>query len=628
MSEIDHRINQRIFETSLDLILVVDSRGTFIRVSPSSLAILGYEAAELVGRSAREILYHEDLDSTREEMRAARYSDVMRNFECRYVHKSGRIVRLWWAGVWSAPEHQYFFIGRDISERADTERRVRESEARLALAVETAEIGLAAADNVSQPARIDAQFTRIYGLPPSRDSISVGDWLRLIHPDDRDEVAAAVLRAMRGSEGYRGEFRVRRADSGEERWVRAFARSAGDVDGRPGGFLGVNIDVTEQRRAEDRIRQAQKMEAIGNLTGGMAHDFNNVLGVIIGNLDLAREQLSGETNELVTDALEAAVSGAELTRRLLAFARRQPLRPARIVINDLLIGIVRLLRRTLGEDIEIVLDLDPDLALIVADAAQLEAAITNLATNARDAMPKGGKLSITTGNRELDAEYASRHFDVAPGGYAAIEVTDTGAGMPPEVVERIFEPFYTTKASGRGTGLGLSMVFGFLKQSGGHISVYSEPGVGTTFRLYFPHADVPADQAAKRPEAAARTGSGETVLAVEDNPALRRTVLRQLRQLGYRPLEADGPAAALAVLEREKVDLLFTDVVMPGGMDGIALAKQVMERWPGLRVILTSGFPGSKVEDQLGALPDSVRLLSKPYRNSDLARLLREALDG
>jgi len=217
---------------------------------------------------------------------------------------------------------------------------------------------------------------------------------------------------------------------------------------------------------------------------------------------------------------------------------------------------------------------------------------------------------------------------VAPGAYAVIEVTDTGSGMPPEVLEHVFEPFYTTKAPGRGTGLGLSMVFGFLKQSGGHISVYSEPGVGTTFRLYFPRADAPAEPALTQPEAPSRPGSGETVLAVEDNPALRRTVLRQLRQLGYRALEADGPAAALAVLASEKVDLLFTDVVMPGGMDGIALAQQAIELRPGLRVILTSGFPGAKVDDQLGALPDSVRLLSKPYRGSDLARLLRETLEG
>jgi PAS domain S-box-containing protein len=502
VSDVDHQINQRIFETSLDLILVVDSHGTLIRVSPSSMAILGYDPAEMAGRSARGFLYHEDLDSTRREMRQARYTSMMRNFECRYVHKSGHVVTLWWAGVWSAPEHQYFFIGRDM---------------------------------------------------------------------------------------------------------------------------------TEQRRSEERVRQAQKMEAIGNLTGGMAHDFNNVLGVIIGNLDLARTLIdeNGAVSELLGDATAAAVSAAEMTRRLLAFARQQPLRPQRIDVNAQVAGIVRLLRRTLGEDIEIALDLAADLWPVVADAAQLEAAITNLATNARDAMPNGGKLSVTTTNRELDADYAAAHIEVAPGAYTAIEVTDTGSGMSSDVVERIFEPFYTTKDTGRGTGLGLSMVFGFIKQSGGHISVYSEPGVGTTFRLYFPRADAAVEQAEEEnKEPAPRPGAGEIVLAVEDNPGLRRIVLRQLRQLGYRSLEADGPAAALAVLEKEKVDLLFTDVVMPGGIDGIALAKQAVARWPALRVVLTSGFPGTKIDDQLGPLEGAVRLLSKPYRTSDLARLLRETLGG
>jgi CheY-like chemotaxis protein len=317
-----------------------------------------------------------------------------------------------------------------------------------------------------------------------------------------------------------------------------------------------------------------------------------------------------------------------MTRRLLAFARQQPLKPERIDINRQVGGIVRLLRRTLGEDIEIGLDTASDLWPVTADAAQLEAAITNLATNARDAMPNGGRLLITTANRELDADYVAMNPDVTPGGYAAIEVTDTGSGMPPEVIERIFEPFYTTKALGRGTGLGLSMVFGFIKQSGGHISVYSEPGIGTTFRLYFPRADKPTETPEETRQAETRPRGSEAVLAVEDNAGLRRIVVRQLRQLGYRPLEADGPAAALAVLETEQVDLLFTDIVMPGGIDGIALAKQAIARWPGLRVLLTSGFPGTKIDARLGALEGTVTLLSKPYRTSDLARALRETLGG
>ena len=389
-------------------------------------------------------------------------------------------------------------------------------------------------------------------------------------------------------------------------------------------------NVTERHAVEAQLRQAQKMETIGNLTGGMAHDFNNMLGVIIGNLDLARPLIkdNDEVAELVQEAIEAALSGAELTRQLLAFARQQPLRPERIEVNELITNIVRLLRRTLGENIEITLDLAANLWPAVADPAQLEAGLTNLATNARDAMPQGGKLTIATANRHLDRDDAAAHVEAIPGEYAAIEVTDTGAGMTPEVVERIFEPFFTTKGPGKGTGLGLSMVFGFIKQSGGHISVYSEPGVGTTFRLYLPRAEPEGAVAADTDAAAAPSGKGEIVLAVEDNPRLRRLVMRQLTELGYQPLEADGPAAALAMLEAGKVELLFSDIVMPGPIDGIGLAQQAIERWPDLKIVLTSGFPGTKLDDQLGRSRAMVRLLGKPYRKEDLARVLNEALEG
>ncbi|MGA8402195.1 MAG: MASE4 domain-containing protein, partial [Stellaceae bacterium] len=248
----------------------------------------------------------------------------------------------------------------------------------------------------------------------------------------------------------------------------------------------LEAEIAERQKAEAQLHQSQKMEALGQLTGGLAHDFNNHLGIIIGNLDLLGDgsTLTADQKELVDEALAASFNGAELTQRLLAFARRQPLRPARIDVNKLIEDIIRLLRRTLGERVEISLNLDPEIPPITADPSQLETAIANLANNARDAMPKGGRLTITTGVRYLDAEYATEHAEVAPGGYVLIEVSDTGTGMPPEVIARVFEPFFTTKEPGKGTGLGLSMVFGFMKQSDGHINVYSEPGRGTTFRLY------------------------------------------------------------------------------------------------------------------------------------------------
>lgn len=400
-----------------------------------------------------------------------------------------------------------------------------------------------------------------------------------------------------------------------------------DEDGALLGIMYAIADVTERRKLEGQLRQAQRMEAIGQLTGGMAHDFNNLLGVIIGNLDLLRESgaNASEAAELTSEALDAALRGADLTRRLLAFARRQPLQPKRLDINALIASTANLLRRTLGGTVEISLQLADELWPVTVDPAQLEASLINLANNARDAMPKGGRLTIVTANRYLDADYASQHVELPPGEYAMIVVTDTGTGMAPEVASRIFEPFYTTKEQGKGTGLGLSMVFGFMKQSGGHINLYSEMGVGTTFRLYLPRGGAEAEAiSAAQSIAPPLYGNGETILAVDDAQNLRRVVGRQLTELGYHVIEAEDAHAALNVLERERVDLLFTDVAMPGGTSGFELARIASERYPGIKVVLTSGFPDLKPGE--GEALSELKLLNKPYRRDELARTVREAL--
>ncbi|HEY1506399.1 MAG TPA: MASE4 domain-containing protein [Stellaceae bacterium] len=383
-------------------------------------------------------------------------------------------------------------------------------------------------------------------------------------------------------------------------------------------------EIAERKQAEAQLIQSQKMEAIGNLTGGMAHDFNNMLGIIIGNLDLLRgsPKFGLGTNDMLRDAIDAAVHGSELTRRLLAFARRQPLQPQPIDVNALVADTAKLLTRTLGEQVQISLELGRDLAPAIADPAQLEAAIVNLANNARDAMPGGGHLTIATVNSELDQDYAAQHSEVAPGDYVAIRVSDTGSGMPPAVMARIFEPFFTTKEVGKGTGLGLSMVFGFTKQSGGHITVYSEPGIGTTFSLYLPPAE--AETAATRTPVIEDVplGRGQTVLVVEDNASLRRLVTQQLTELGYEVIAADNGALALDILKRKDVDLLFTDIVMPGKINGIELARMASERWPDLPAVLTSGFPNNANV----LVAPSVRMLLKPYRREELARALWDEL--
>jgi len=407
-----------------------------------------------------------------------------------------------------------------------------------------------------------------------------------------------------------------------------------DERGRPKYLLAMSNDITEQklgaeklREVEGQLRQALKMEAIGNLTGGLAHDFNNLLSVVIGNLDLLREQLTKGSgmDELANEALQAALRGAELTRRLLAFARRQPLQPKIVDVNELIDGVSRMLSRTLGTNVEINHRLGRDVWPVVVDPVQLEACLVNLAANARDAMPKGGALQILTDNRHLDEDYAGMHPGLAPGDYTLIEVTDSGVGMSKDILDKIFEPFFTTKQEGRGTGLGLSMVFGFMKQSDGHINVYSEPGVGTTFRLYLPRALTAADRASPSNATAFALGGEETILAVEDSPGLRALVVKQLKQLGYRVLEAEDGPSAIKVLEQHDVHLLFSDVIMPGGMSGYDLGRVAKTRWPRIKVLLTSGFPEEKLNGN-GHPPWNMRLLLKPYRKEDLALLLREVL--
>ncbi len=416
---------------------------------------------------------------------------------------------------------------------------------------------------------------------------------------------------------------------GQVRLLRLDGRAVRDDDGVVRRLSGTTQDITDRRLMERQLAQAQKMEAIASLTGGMAHDFNNVLAVIIGNLDLLRRRVvdDGLALEVCDEALDGATRCADLIRRLLAFARRQSLRPETVDLNQLATELTRLLNRVLGETITLTLDLEPGLPLVSVDPAQLQAAIINLAANARDAMPRGGQLLLTTGWRHLGADYVTHHPDVTAGDYAALEISDTGCGIPPDIIGRIFEPFFSTKEQGEGTGLGLSMVFGFIKQSGGHMSVYSEPGIGTTFRLYLPAGPRdPAAGAAPFPAEIVR-GGPETVLLVEDNAQLRKAAIRQLRELGYQVLDAGDANAAADILAGDvHVDLLFSDVVMPGMMDGLELARQAVARRPGLCVLLTSGFTRLRGTGRwMGDSP--FPLLNKPYRQAELAAAVRNALD-
>ena len=402
-----------------------------------------------------------------------------------------------------------------------------------------------------------------------------------------------------------------------------------DHEGRP-AVLAVARDITMRKDIEEQLRQSQKMEAIGQLTGGLAHDFNNLMMVVIGNLDRLDGALVGNqpAREMAHSALSAALRGSELTRKLLAFARKQSLQSTVVDLNDLVAGMTSLLDRTLGEKIQVAVKIGRELWPIETDPAQVESALANLAINARDAMPGGGKLTIETANTTLDAAYAAENPDAAAGDYVMLAVTDTGTGIAPEDLGRVFEPFFTTKGPGKGSGLGLSMVYGFMKQSGGHMKIYSEVGHGTVVRLYFPRTGVAAtaSAAAEAPAAPETAAHGELILVVEDNADVRRTAVSQLRDLGYRTLEAASGKEALAQLNgTQDIALIFTDIVMPGGMTGWELGTAVKAARPDLPILYTSGFSESSVQDDR-AHAASRHFLPKPYRKRDLAQKLQQLL--
>ncbi len=396
----------------------------------------------------------------------------------------------------------------------------------------------------------------------------------------------------------------------------------------------LSAEITARTDAEARVAQLQRLEAVGQLTGGIAHDFNNMLAIMMGNLDLAQRRIARGNTEVgryIDNAVEGAKRSAALTRQLLAFGRRQALNPSSIDVNLLVRDMSELLRRTLGSEIEIETVLGGGVWRTHADATQLESAIVNLAVNARDAMPGGGKLTIETVNAHIDEAYAAANPGAVPGQYVMVAVSDTGFGMAPGVLERAFEPFFTTKGVGEGSGLGLSQIYGFLKQSGGHAKIYSEVGRGSTVKLYLPREMAGAAAAAgnqtKEAEALEGGRPEEVILIVEDEPGVRAVAAEALKELGYTILEAEDGAAALRMLERHRhVKLLFTDVVMPG-MTGRELADQVAERWSEIRILYTTGYTRNAIVHG-GRLDPGVNLLTKPYTTEELSRKVRAVLDS
>jgi PAS domain S-box-containing protein len=620
---------RRIFETSQDLILVIDPRGMLVQVSPSCETILGYAPKEMIGRNASEFLHPDDLEISREEMRLARRGKRARNTDSRYVHKDRRIVTLSWMGTWSEPVRRYFFVGRDMTESRLAQETLRESEQLARGIIDTALDAFVQIDESGRVRSWNSQAEKIFGW--SHDE-AIGQSLAgmiipQIHRAAHDSGMERFLRTGEGPIlGRRIEIEALRRDGREikvELSVTALRRRDGVV------FNGFIRDLTDKIAAEDRLRQAEKMEAVGQLTGGIAHDFNNILTVITGTIEILADAVAGQPQLAAITRMidEAASRGADLTQHLLAFARKQPLQPRETDINTLIIDTAKLLRPTLGEQIEIEAVFEDEACVATVDPNQLATAILNLALNSRDAMPGGGKLILETSMAFLDESYASMHSDVRPGRYVLIAVSDTGTGIPAGMLDKVFNPFFTSKEPGKGTGLGLSMVYGFVKQSAGHIMIYSEEGHGTTIKMYLPPGTGALLASHDDPTPAVQ-GGHETILVVEDDELVRNYVLTQLHSLGYVTLDAASAAEALTIVETgNRFDLLFTDVIMPGAMNGRQLANQLQKTKPDLKVLFTSGYTENAIIHH-GRLDSGVLLLAKPYRKSDMAAMIRKALDG
>jgi PAS domain S-box-containing protein len=623
--EIEER--HRIFETSQDLILVSDSRGTLVQVSPSVETILGYLPEEMIGHSAIEFMHLGDLDDTRKELRAARHGHHTTNFDSRYVHKDGRIVTLSWMGTWSEPVRRHFFIGRDMTQSRLAQETLLESEQLARGIVDTALDAFIQIDESGTIVDWNSQAEAIFGWT-RKDALGKNFTALILSEADRVELGAALQRFLGSGQsqnlGRRREINARRRDGKEfraELSITALKRRGGLL------FNGFVRDLTEKIAAEDRIRQTEKMEAIGQLTGGIAHDFNNILTVITGTIEILADAVENEPQLAAIAKMidEAAARGANLTQHLLAFARKQSLQPQEIDVNTLIIDTAKLLRPTLGEQIEIESVFEDEACLATVDPNQLTTAILNLALNARDAMPDGGKLILETRSVYLDEAYSNTLHEVRPGWYALIAVSDTGTGIPAALIDKVFDPFFTSKGPGKGTGLGLSMVYGFVKQSAGHIKINSEEGQGTTMKIYLPAAT----GASVVPEAAPPQivqGGHERILVVEDDALVRNYVIAQLNALGYVTLAAANAAEALAIVEAGTAfDLLLTDVIMPGAMNGRQLADAIRKHRSTLKTLFTSGYTENAIIHH-GRLDPCILLLAKPYRRSDLAGMIRKAL--
>ncbi|GGA57920.1 hypothetical protein GCM10011395_30360 [Sphingomonas psychrolutea] len=619
-----------LWEVSNDLLGIADHDGVWIAVNPAWERLLGWSAAEIIGRDTQWLRHPDDHNGSAAEQAAIAAPGTAQRLEKRLRTRDGSYRTLAWQTILF--DDRLYTNARDVTEERRQQAALIAAEKRTRMVLEAMDgMGVWTYDAAADRFYSDPGFAALHGFAPQEagPGRTMAEILQRIHPDDVPRTHAAIAKSRETGEDSENEYRVVLPD-GTIRHILSRSHVLRDAHGRLEQVIGVGVDVSRQRELEDRLRQSQKMEAVGQLTGGLAHDFNNLLTGISGALELMQLRLKqGRIDDLpryIGAAQTSAGRAAALTHRLLAFSRRQPLDPRPVDVAQLIAGMADLLRGTLGPGIALEMQVDPATWPILADGNQLENALLNLCINARDAMPEGGTVTIATGEEWLDAAGAAER-DLPPGPYLTLCVIDTGTGMSADVIERAFDPFFTTKPMGQGTGLGLSMIYGFVRQSGGHIQIRSIPGEGTTMCLLLPrHYGAVAGTAIGVGVALVAEGAGETVLVVDDEPGVRMLVTEVLGELGYATLEAETGAEALELLAAAaRIDLLITDVGLPGGMNGRQVADAARVARAGLPVLFITGFAENAVVGD-GPLEPGMALIAKPFAMETLAARVREML--
>ncbi len=622
---------QKYLDTAEAILLALDLEGRITLVNRYACSVFGWTAEELLGRDFMETCIPAAI---REEI-VGRFHKVLTGpvssvFENPIVTKSGEIRLIEWRNTLVRDAEgrvtSTLSSGIDLTERNDAIDALRTAEERMRFALQAANVGIWDMDYTTGVLEWSDTIASQYGFAPGAFDGKFETFVAMVHPDDRASTLETVAAAMKFGSDFTTNHRAVWHD-GTVRRLSGAGRILLGEQGEPKRGIGISLDITERHSLEEQFQQAQKMEAIGRLAGGVAHDFNNLLTAILGYCELLLSDFGADDPRQsdIAEIQKAGMSAAGLTRQLLAFSRKQIIELTLIDLNEIVATMRGMLGRLIGEDVTIELVLMPEPALVKADRGQLEQLVMNLAVNARDAMRNGGVLTLETACVDLDEHYEKTHFSVKAGRYVMLAVSDTGSGMTPEVRARLFEPFFTTKEVGKGTGLGLATVHGIVTRIGGTVNVYSEVGMGTSFKVYLPRVD--ADEGALGvavPATSARTGT-QTILVVEDAEGLRELSRRLLERLGYTVLVAANAADALRVFEdNPSIDVLLTDVVMPGG-SGPQLSRELVERRPTLKVIYMSGYTDDAIVHH-GVLNPGIALLNKPFTSEALSRKIREVL--